>query len=181
MRTDRFGNQMGDGRCHADYSVREFPGTDIQSRVAFSETTETVYVTYSSAKTAKSVTCRFSWHMNNAVEFGDQLDGNIATDDEILFRLGYKTRAFVPDTRLMIMTQQVAKKRLQDYEEAALTIQEMYALGADADLSAFRGKLAKGSNYLILGDRVECHKVTRVDRLGRTLVMGEFIYSDIEK
>ena len=179
MRTDRLGNYIPDfGNC--DYWILNFPGTDIQSEVNFSEKTESVYVRYSSSKTHRCVTCRFSWHVNNAVLFGDQLDGRFASEDEILYRLGYKKREFLPDTRLWIASQKVAKKRLHLYEEAPLSIQEMYALGEDADLSEYKGKLARGGNYLILGDKVEKVKETGRDWLGREVVYGTYIYSDID-
>ena len=58
------------------------------------------------------------------------------------------------ETYLSITSQQVKKVDAYKYEETPLTIQEMYALGADADLSQYKGKLAKGSRYLILGDKV---------------------------
>lgn len=63
-------------------------------------------------------------------------------------------RIFVPNTHLIIGKQSVAKKNLSNYEEAELTIQEMYALGEGADLSKYVGKIAKGSNYLIYSDKV---------------------------
>ena len=140
---------------HAEYYVADFPETDIKSSVEFSDSSESVYVRYSSKKTGKSVTCRFSWHQSNAERFGDVLNGYWAGMDDILFRLGYKNRKFIPDTQLVIISRKVAKKQLALYEEAPLTIREMYALGEGADLTQYVGKIAKGGNYLILGDKVE--------------------------
>ena len=58
-------------------------------------------------------------------------------------------------TRLFIASQQVKKIDVGNYDEAPLTIQEMYALGAGASLADYKGKLAKGSRYMILGDSVK--------------------------
>lgn len=164
--------------CHAEYYVAEFPETDIKSSVEFSESSESVYVRYSSKKTGKSVTCRFSWHHSNAERFGDVLNGYWVGTDEILFRLGYKEREFVPDTQLVIASRKVAKKQLALYEEAPLTIREMYALGEGADLSQYVGKIAKGGNYLILGDKVEKSVIKVRDFLGIERVRGSYVYFD---
>lgn len=176
--TDRNGNIIGDGSCHADYKVYDLADYEVTASISESQNSESVYVTYSCAKTHKCITCRFSFHENNAVRFGEQLNGLLATQDEILYRLGLKKAVFVPETYLMIATQQVAKKRLHLYEESLLTIQELYALGEGADLTEHVGKVAKGSNYLILGDKVlKCEK-TRRDAFGREVVIGEYIYID---
>lgn len=151
---DRSGNVIG--TTNVEHYVYEFPEyKEIRSSVSGSETTESVYVYYTNTDTGKTVTCRFSNHGNNGVKFGMQLDGRGATKDEILFGLGLKKRTFVPNVRLFIGTQQVAKKKMADYEESTLTIREMYALGKDADLSAHVGKLAKGSNYVVFDSAVK--------------------------
>ena len=163
---------------HAEYYVADFPETDIKSSVEFSDSSESVYVRYSSKKTGKSVTCRFSWHQSNAERFGDVLNGYWAGMDDILFRLGYKNRKFIPDTQLVIISRKVAKKQLALYEEAPLTIREMYALGEGADLTQYVGKIAKGGNYLILGDKVEKSVIKVRDSLGIERVRGSFIYEN---
>lgn len=98
---------------------------------------------------------RFSRHTCNAVKFGDVLEWS--DKDEILYRLGMKGKKVVDDysTRLFVDFRQVKKVDADKYEEAPLTIQEMYALGTDASLAPYNGKLAKGSRYLILGDSVK--------------------------
>jgi hypothetical protein len=134
------------------YDMSEFPMVEVS--VSKSETSESVYVYYVNTDTMERVTVRFSNHNNNAVQFGMQLDGNMTTKMDVLYRLGLAKREFVYDQGLSIWNRQVAKLQLANYEEAELTIQEMYALGAGADLSQYTGKLAKGSNLLILGDKV---------------------------
>lgn len=170
-KTDRYGNDILTAGCQ-DYIVFDIEG--VTSVIDKSETTESVYVTYRA--NGKSVTVRFSNHMNNAVLFGDQLNGNTATVNEILFRLGMKQRIFKPDTFLFIIKRAVAKKDLANYEVAHLTIQEMYNLGKDADLSEFKGKVAKDSNYLIQGDKVEEAEKTSRNIFGDSVTLGRYIY-----
>lgn len=177
MKTDKSGNIIGDGNYHVDYSVfdmSDYPS--VSCTVNESEFTESVYVRYYNADNDKSVTVRFSWHSNNAVKFGDQLDGCIATRDEVLYHLGLKSRKFVSETRLMIATRYVKKADVTLYSEADLTIHELYALGAGADLSSYTGKVAKGSNILILGKTVEEVPVTRLDSFGKEVKIGKYIY-----
>lgn len=179
-RTDRQGNYIGNGSCHADYTVIDFSGyPQVSSSVSLSETTESVYVTYENKENGKTITARFSYHVNNAVVFGDQLDGFVASKDEILYRLGLKTRTFVPDTFLFINKKCVAKKDIEAglYEFAELTIKEMYDLGKGADLSAYTGKIAKDSNWLIEGNRVEEEIKTSTNFLGQRVQLGRYIYS----
>lgn len=176
VKTDRNGNFIGDGSFHATYDVidfsKEYP--QIKSRVSKSNTTESVYVTYSSG--LKSITLRFSNHENNAVKFGDQLNGYIASKDEILYHLGLKKRVFIPDTRLSVPYQQIKQKEVKNYEQAPLTIQEIYSLGEGADISKYKGKIAKNSNYLITGDKIEKFEVKRVDSFGQTVRVGTYKY-----
>ena len=160
---DKRDNFIGDGTCHVDYEVVDFKkfGYDyIKYEVSFSDTTESVYVYYINKNNSKVAVVRFSTHTCNAVKFGDVLEH--AIKEEILYKLGIMKRKRVEDkeTRLFIESRQVKKVDADKYEEAPLTIQEMYALGADADLSQYRGKLAKDSRYLILGDKV--NEITRV-------------------
>lgn len=82
---------------------------------------------------------------------------------------------------MYIGTRQVAKKDIDKYEQAPLTIKELYELGANADLSKYKGKLAKDSNYLILSDEVKEFKETKRDYLGNEVRIGEYVYMDINK
>lgn len=180
VKLDRDGNQIGDGSYHASYNTIDFPGyPQVSSSVSKSQSTESVYVTYTNSDNGKTVTVRFSNHENNAVKFGDQLDGNYATKGEILYHLGLINRTFVPDTRLFIDKRMVKDKEVGNYQEADLTIGEMYALGKDADISQYKGMLAKGSKYLILGDKVVEEKQTGINALGQTVYRGKFIYDKI--
>ena len=156
--TDRQGNPIGG--IHEDYDVIDFAakGYDfIKASVSKAETTESVYVYYRNTCNGNVACVRFSRHTCNAVKFGDVLDWS--DTDEILYRLGLKGKKVVDDfsTRLFIASQQVKKIDVGNYEEAPLTIQEMYALGAGASLADYKGKLAKGSRYLILGDSVKAY------------------------
>lgn len=153
---DRYDNVISNGTTHAIYNVYDFAadGYDfIESSVSFSNTSESVYVKYRNTRNLESVTIRFSWHISNDVEFGEVLTD---TDtNEILYRLGVKGKRAINNTRPSIMTQFLKKKDVAQYEEAPLTIQEMYALGIGADLSSYKGKVAKGSRHLIQGEKVE--------------------------
>ena len=175
MREDKNGNVIGNGDYHVNYTVYDMPD-GVEIHVSESISTESVYVTYQYQD--KKVTVRFSWHENNAVKFGDQLNGYLTNDYEVLALLGLKKRTFVPQTYLNIEKQCVAKKNLHLYDEAALTIQEMYALGAGANISQYTGKLAKGSNYLINGSMVELCEKTSIDSLGRIIRFGIWKYED---
>lgn len=153
---DKFGNIIGNGNFHALYDVYDFAKDGynfITSSVQKSNTSESVYVIYCNTRNYKKVTVRFSNHMSNSVLFGDEL---CKTDvNEILYRLGLKGKKIVNRTRLYIYTKCIKKKEIGQYEEAELTIQEMYALGVGADLSAYKGKVAKGGRSLICGDKIE--------------------------
>lgn len=156
MKKDRYDNVISDGTIHAIYDVHNFAedGYDfIESSVSLSNTSESVYVKYTNTRNLKSVSVRFSWHASNGVQFGDVLTH---TDvNEILYRLGVKGKRIINNTRPFIMTRFLKKKDVAQYEEAPLTIQEMYALGIGADLSSYKGKVAKGGRHLIQGDKVE--------------------------
>lgn len=161
--TDRHGNFIS--KMNVDYDVIDFNKYGynfIESSVSKSVTTESVYVYYKNTRNDKIATVRFSNHSSNSLEFGDVIDGNFNNYEEILFKLGLMRRIFVPNTHLLICKQCVAKKNLTNYEEAELTIQEMYALGEGADLSKYVGKIAKGSNYLICSDKIQKYE----DKLG---------------
>lgn len=174
---DRKDNLIGDGTYHVEYHVIDLDNyPQVSYTVDKSDTSESVYVRYSNAENGKSITVRFSWHENNAVKFGDQLNGYTASENEILYRLGLKTRTFIPNTFLAIAKRMVKKVEMKNYEEADLTIQEMYALGAGADISAHTGKLAKGSNWLIEGTEITEHEETRTDHFGQKVRIGKYIY-----
>ena len=149
---------IGDGSVHADYKVFDFSKKypQIVASVSKSLNSESVYVYYRNKDNGRVITCRFSWHENNATRFGDELIGGIAEPDEVLFHLGLKTRTFIPKTKLFVPSRTVSKKDLESgrYEEADKTINEIYEMGAGADISQYNGKLAKGSNYLILGNKI---------------------------
>ena len=180
-REDKSGNNIGDGSYHTEHSVYEFNDyPEITSSVDYSNTTESVYVTYRNKNNDKHVKVRFSDHENNATKLGDELNGRFASRDEILFRLGLKEREFVPNKRLRIHFTMVKKKDIEKYDEADLTIDEMYSLGAGADLSKYKGKLAKGSNYLILGDKVEEDIEATRNFLGQKVYVGKYVYKDIQ-
>lgn len=179
-RIDRYDNIIGDGSIHELYDIYEFPEhPEISHTINKSATTESVYVTYSNSKLHKGVTVRFSTHTCNAVEFGDMLNGKITSRDEILFHLGLKARKFIPETYLFIYSRQIKKRDLPLYEESPLTIQEMYALGENADLTPYVGKVAKGSNYLILGEKVSKVEKTGVNRIGQKITFGDYKYFDL--
>ncbi|GAB6977127.1 hypothetical protein [Prevotella falsenii] len=150
------GNFIGDGTIHALYNIHDFKkeGYDfIESSVSKSNTSESVYVTYTNTHNKKSVSVRFSNHTSNSVKFGDVLT---YTDvNEILYRLGLKGKKVINGTRPFILTEFLKKKDVAKYEEAELTIQDMYALGVGADISAYKGKVAKGGRSLICGDKIE--------------------------
>lgn len=176
--TDREGNPIGNGNYHCEYSIEEFNNSSIISNVSLSETTESVYVTYTNINNDKKITVRFSDHINNSVQFGDQLDGLITTRNEILFNLGLKKRKFIPLTRLNIHTQQISKKKMSDFEMSNLTISQIYDLGAGADISAHVGKLAKDSNYLILGSKIEELEESCINSFGCIVRRGKYIYAE---
>ncbi len=94
--------------------------------------------------------------------------------EHILWKLGFMKREFIQDTYLGIGNRQLSNADLDKYEEAELTIQEMYELGDGADLSKFVGKRAKGGRYLITGNRVNRFKHPDKNK-------GHWEYSIIEK
>jgi len=172
MKTDRNGNQILDGKWHVDFTILQIEGVDVS--VDKSLTTESVYVTYSRGD--NKITCRFSIHENNAVKFGDQLNGNITSKEEIMFHLGMIKRIFIPSVKKSIGTKQIKKTQIQNYKESELTIGELYNLPAGTDISSHTGKIAKGSNYLITGTYVNEYEECRVDALGNSVKIGTFKY-----
>lgn len=124
------------------------------------------------------ITVRYSLHESNATKFGEVL-GSTETEDEVLSYLGYATRTFIQAFRPFIATEQVKNKNVKNYEQAELTIQEMYALGIGADLTPYVGKVAKGSNYLIIGNTVEKSYERRQNILGEWVNVGRYEYKRI--
>lgn len=184
INTDRNGNFIGDGSIHNDYSISDFSKyPQITHSVSKSNTTESVYVTYKNTENRKFVTLRFSGHNNNAVKFGDELNGDTTSDNEILYRLGLKQRKFVPIKHKIIPTQQVSKKKIEDgsYQEADVTMQQLYDLPAGSDISEYKGKIAKDSNYLITGDKVQEYTETDKNAFGDVTKVGDYEYYDISK
>ena len=174
---DRNDNLIGNGTYHVEHHVidlSDYP--QVSYCIDKSNTSETVYVKYFNSENGKEITTRFSWHENNAVKFGDQLNGYIASENEILYHLGLKTREFIPNTYLAIAKRMVKKVEMKNYDESDLTIQEIYALGAGSDISAHTGKLAKGSNWLIEGTDITEHEETRTDHFGKEVRIGKYIY-----
>lgn len=179
-RIDSMGNIIGNGDYHAGYTVFDFSDyPQISAKTALSETTESVYITYRNDDNSRRITVRFSNHINNATIFGDQLNGLTVSKDEVLYHLGLKERTFVPDTYLSIAKRCVAKKDIESgmYSFADVSIKDMYALGKGADLSPYKGKIAKDSNYLILGDKVEEFIKTSMNWLGFEVQIGHYLYS----
>ncbi len=160
VRTDRDGNFIGDGSYHVSYDVMEFAEyPQITSRVSKSASTESVYVTYGNPQNGASVTVRYSNHSNNAVSFGDELDGRMDREmmrARILYELGLGDREFIPSRVKSIPTRMVSKQDLADgkYEEADKTEEELYRLPVGTDISRYKNKLFKGSNELILADKI---------------------------
>lgn len=171
-RFDKHGNMIGDGSYHCEYSVFDIDGVGVN--VSFSESSESVYVTYSYGD--KRCIVRFSNHLCNSVSFGDYLDGNMAYMNEIRYRLGLCGREFVPDTRLWIESRNVKKIEACNYDECDKTIQELYAMGSGASLSEYVGKLAKGSRLLIIGDVVTEDVIKRRNVMGQDVIIGKFRY-----
>lgn len=179
MATDRLGNEIITGDYNVNYNVFEFTDfPQVKSSVSKSETTESVYVSYINEDNGNRITVRFSTHINNAVEFGDQLDGNFATGNEVLYHLGLKKRTFVPNKKPNIIASQIKRALVQNYEMADITIKEMYDLGVGADLSQYTGKVAKNSNWLILGSKVDELIESRQNRLGQSVQIGKYVYHD---
>lgn len=158
---DKYDNPIGDGSYHADYKVEDFKDyPQIHSSVSKSSGTESVYVTYSyrhpNEDFARRATVRFSGHQNNAVKFGDQISGNSTNaKNDVLVKLGLMRKIWVPRTKLSVKTQHVGKARLSEYVIADKTIDEILAMGSGANISKYKGKIAKDSNILILGNKVQ--------------------------
>lgn len=154
-RYDINGQMIGDGNSHCLYHIEEFPGLPIKTNVQKSLSTESVYVTYLNMETLEIAKVRFSSHTCNDVEFGAVIDGYTSNArNEILYRLGFMTKEFVPYFMNHIHTQPVAKKKLHLYEEADKTIKELIGLPVGTDISEYRGKIAKGTNMMITSDKV---------------------------
>ena len=177
LQYDKEGNMLGDGSWHVDYDVFDFfEYPEVSNSVSKSASTESVYVTYHNSKNDKSITLRFSNHANNAVKFGDQLNGYTASKQEVMYFLGLIKRTFMPKTKLSISWYKIPKKDMQNYEMGDKTLPELYALGEGADISKYKGKLAKDSNALITGDKVELVEETKLNAFGQQYSLGKYIY-----
>lgn len=156
VREDRAGHTIGGYDDEASYHVENFEGLPIEHQVQKSLSTESVYVIYWRADIdvmeRKLVKVRFSWHDSN----DDVIDGNNSSArNEILSRLGFLKKKVIPYMSKKVLNRYVAKKKVKDFEMCELTINEIYELPVGTDISNFTGKLAKDSNILILGNKVE--------------------------
>lgn len=141
QKSDRYGNQIGDGSWHTLYLVHEFPDyPQVKSRVDKSITTESVYVTYTNVDNGRSVSVRFSGHSSNAELFGDVLTGS-APYGEIMYRLGLATKEWYPFGYVPIET--ISRKKIAEgnYEVADKTRSELQHLPIGTDISEYKGKL----------------------------------------
>lgn len=157
IREDINGAVIGGYESEASYHVEDFTGYPIEVSVNKASSTESVYVIYKRTDDlSKSATVRFSWHTCNGVMFGDYIDGNNTSivRNEILYRLGFKQKKFVPFTKHYICKESVGKKRMKQYEMCDKTIEELVKLPIGTDLSEYVGKIAKDSNILIKSDKV---------------------------
>ena len=168
-RTDKHDNPIGDGAFHCTYDVIDLASYGIRSVVSFSDTTESVYVSYINDNNGKRITARFSHHINNAVKFGDQLNGFLATENEILFHLGLMKRTFKPDIILQLGRNTVKAKKIHEYKSCGLTLSELFQLGAGADVSMYTGMLIEGTNEVITSSKINSYE-------GK---FGSFIYETI--
>ena len=166
---DKHDNPIGDGTFHCRYNVIDLTSYGVRSTISFSGTTESVYVTYINDNNSKRITARFSYHINNAVKYGDQLNGFIATEDEILFHLGLKTRTFKPDIILQLGRNAVKAKKINEYKSCGLTLSELFALGDGADISMYVGMLIEGTDKVITSSKITSYE-------GK---YGSFIYESI--
>lgn len=161
---------------HEIIDMSDFP--QVHHSVNASNTSESVYVRYMNSDNSNSITVRFSNHENNAVKFGDQLDGLTATKNEVLAHLGLKKRVFVPKTKISVGAYKVKRSTTHLYEEAALTMSEIYELGVGADISMYKGMVTKGGNWIISGDTVEEVIETTLNTFGKVIQVGEYIYEN---
>lgn len=136
----------------------DFP--QISVKVEFSLTTESVYVKYRNNATGDVATVRFSYHENNAVRLGVELNGWKANcplakraENELKYRLGLTSKTIEYGKK--ITSRMVAKRDVDNYEVADVTMSELYALPIGSNISQYTGKIAKNSRYLILGSEVE--------------------------
>ena len=162
----------GDGTVHNDYIVEKIEG--VTSYVTKSNTSESVYVTY--CKDDKRVVVRFSNHTCNSLEWGNVLDGNFATVNEIKFRLEMISRKAILVEKTIIGTQKCKKVDMDKYEELEYTIQDLYKMPIDTDFTPFIGKRCKNSQYVVISG-IEKYNPFRVDNLGnKHYEVEKFIY-----
>lgn len=163
MATERYdinGQMIGNGDSHCLYHVEEFPGLPIKTNIQKSLSSESVYVTYLHLETLALAKVRFSSHTCNDVEFGAVIDGHSSNvRNEILYKLGFIERRFVPAFASHITYQYVAKKKMHLYEVADKTIEELSSLPVGTDISEYRGKIAKDSSMVITSSKVTSKQV----------------------
>jgi hypothetical protein len=122
----------------------------------------------------EQISTRFSNHENNAVKFGDQLNGRTASRDEILYRLGLKERIFIPETYKSVPTRTIKKKETKNFPKANITMKELYELPDGTDISKYAGMLAGESQNLILPGTI----TTRVSKDPQGRELGRYVYKD---
>lgn len=169
IKTDKNGFQIGDGTWHTPFHVFEFPEyPSIEASVSKSLGTESVYVKYVDNATSKSITMRFSGHVNNAVRFGLELS-SAAPREAVLHALGYMSRTFVHDVIAKVSTRRLKAEELESCESTDMTEAEILALGIGADISHLVGKRVKGTDRVVKGNKVR----------GSEQVTGKYIYEKI--
>ncbi len=66
----------------------------------------------------------------------------------------------IKEIKKVVLFDYVKKKLVKNfYEEAPLTMEELYQLDTGADISKYKGMVAKNSNKLLTGDKVYFYKV----------------------
>lgn len=171
--TDRYDNQiLTPGSCY--YKVMDLSKYGVTSSVSESQSSESIYVYYSYG--IERVAVRFSLHMNNAVQFGDQLDGNTATEIEVLHRLGLAKRTFIPLVRKWISKESVSKKVAKTLPECQLTLKELYELPVGTDISMYRGMVVKNTTFRLCADTVQEVAETRINSFGDAVAIGDYKY-----
>lgn len=116
-RADRFGNPIGDGTYHANYTVYDIPGTEVS--ISPSESSESVYVTYFNPGKSHS-TSRFSHHFSNQ-ENKDPM--------QIMSELGMLKSKPIVEKRLL--GNFVKQKKIDSYPSSGKTYDELRSMPDD--------------------------------------------------
>lgn len=125
-REDKYGNPIGNGTTHANYTVYDIPGTEVS--ISPSTSSESVYVTYTTPD-GKSVKDRFSNHFSNQ-ESKDIID--------ILYELGFVDAE--PRYKEKLMGQNVKKKEIKNYPSSGKTYEEILSLPKE-EMKKYKGSL----------------------------------------